>query len=318
MPIGSTTVDTDASGNASFSVVLPASLEPGSVVTSKTAELGVLRVPRRDGRASATDPGRHARLRRRRGGTPVTITGSGFLPGASVTIGGIPAANVVVDRFFHITATTPLLPPGDAPRRLRDRPEQHPARGSRWMADFLDVPAERHLPRQCRNCLPQGDHRGLRRRLLLPQQRRPARPDGRVPAKEQARPVVRAAGLHASRPLPRRRLPRALHRLDRAVRGRGQSPADAAEATTARATRFGATRWPSSCSRRSTGLVVRAGPLHTDSSATCPVLPSSPTGSRSSRRGHSPRDAAGGHYCPSSPSTRAQMASFLVKTFHLQ
>ena len=34
MPIGSTTVETDGSGNASFSVVLPIELDPGSVVTS--------------------------------------------------------------------------------------------------------------------------------------------------------------------------------------------------------------------------------------------------------------------------------------------
>ena len=34
MPIGSTTVETDGSGNASFSVVLPLELDPGSVVTS--------------------------------------------------------------------------------------------------------------------------------------------------------------------------------------------------------------------------------------------------------------------------------------------
>ncbi len=41
------------------------------------------------------------------GGTSVTIVGSNFKPGASVTIGGAPAANVVIVNSNQITATTP-------------------------------------------------------------------------------------------------------------------------------------------------------------------------------------------------------------------
>ena len=41
------------------------------------------------------------------GGTPVTITGTGFLAGASVSIGGAPATNVNVSNNTTITATTP-------------------------------------------------------------------------------------------------------------------------------------------------------------------------------------------------------------------
>ena len=41
------------------------------------------------------------------GGTSVTIVGSNFKAGASVTIGGAPAANVVVVNSNQITATTP-------------------------------------------------------------------------------------------------------------------------------------------------------------------------------------------------------------------
>jgi hypothetical protein len=41
------------------------------------------------------------------GGTSVTITGTGFLAGAGVTLGGIAATNVVVTSATQITATTP-------------------------------------------------------------------------------------------------------------------------------------------------------------------------------------------------------------------
>jgi len=44
------------------------------------------------------------------GGTPITISGSGFKSGATVTIGDVAAANVVVVDSSTITATTPLGP----------------------------------------------------------------------------------------------------------------------------------------------------------------------------------------------------------------
>src|SRR2546425_4234321 len=42
------------------------------------------------------------------GGTTVTITGTGFLSGASVTLGGTAATNVAVGRRTSVTATTPV------------------------------------------------------------------------------------------------------------------------------------------------------------------------------------------------------------------
>lgn len=44
------------------------------------------------------------------GGTPITITGSGFENGATVTIGGIAATNVQVVSSTQLTATTPVGP----------------------------------------------------------------------------------------------------------------------------------------------------------------------------------------------------------------
>ncbi len=48
------------------------------------------------------------------GGTPILLTGSGFVVGATVTIGGQPARNVVVTSGTQITAITPAGAPGSA------------------------------------------------------------------------------------------------------------------------------------------------------------------------------------------------------------
>lgn len=50
----------------------------------------------------------------RSGGTNVTITGTNFAPGMTVTIGGSAATNVVVVNASTITARTPPYPPGSA------------------------------------------------------------------------------------------------------------------------------------------------------------------------------------------------------------
>ena len=47
-------------------------------------------------------------------GSAVTITGTHFQNGATVTIGGLPAGDVVVQSSTTITATTPGLPVGPA------------------------------------------------------------------------------------------------------------------------------------------------------------------------------------------------------------
>ena len=48
------------------------------------------------------------------GGTPVTITGTGFAPGAKVTFSGVAATDVVVASTTNITAKTPASPEGKA------------------------------------------------------------------------------------------------------------------------------------------------------------------------------------------------------------
>ena len=81
------------------------------------------------------------------GGTPVSVTGTGFVPGATLTIGGVMAESVVVVGSFEIDGATPALDAGT----LNDVAVTNPATVNRtrlasaalargWLADFLDVP----------------------------------------------------------------------------------------------------------------------------------------------------------------------------------
>ena len=74
------------------------------------------------------------------GGTSVTIAGVNFQPGATVTIGFVPATNVVVSGGSEITATTPALAAGAAYDVVVDNPDLSRATRSRaWVADAADV-----------------------------------------------------------------------------------------------------------------------------------------------------------------------------------
>jgi hypothetical protein len=133
--MGSVSVQTNAEG--SFSVVFDVTLPLGSFVTSTapTSEFSACRTVTDVFPLQVLDTVPASGVAS--GGTPVTLSGSGFLPGMSVTIGGVPASNVVAVDPFHITAVTPVLPPGT----LNDIAVATSAPlVSRWMADFLDVP----------------------------------------------------------------------------------------------------------------------------------------------------------------------------------
>ena len=70
-----------------------------------------------------------------------TIGGAGFVAGATVKIGGMPATGVTVTDATHIHATVPARPAGS----LNDVAVTNPGNatgtlGEGWMADFLDVP----------------------------------------------------------------------------------------------------------------------------------------------------------------------------------
>ncbi len=74
-------------------------------------------------------------------GTAVTLTGSNFALGATVTIGGLPATDVVVVGPNQITATTPALEPGTMNDVLVVNPNgSNDALLAGFLADFSDVP----------------------------------------------------------------------------------------------------------------------------------------------------------------------------------
>jgi IPT/TIG domain len=86
------------------------------------------------------------------GGTNVAISGTGFLPGVSLTIGGVMAENVVVIGPAEIDASAPALAPGSlndvvvvdaSASRFGSHPRLVRATlASGWLADFLDVPQD--------------------------------------------------------------------------------------------------------------------------------------------------------------------------------
>ena len=75
------------------------------------------------------------------GGTAITITGTGFVAGATVTIGGVAASGVDVTSETTASATTPAVPPGT----LKDVTLVNPdtlsgTLADGWFAEFTDVP----------------------------------------------------------------------------------------------------------------------------------------------------------------------------------
>jgi hypothetical protein len=74
------------------------------------------------------------------GGSGMTIGGDGFVPGATVSIGGAAATADVVDPAT-ITATAPALSPGTLNDLTVTNPDTSSATvPNAWFADFLDVP----------------------------------------------------------------------------------------------------------------------------------------------------------------------------------
>ncbi len=135
--LGATQVTTDGSGDATFDLTLPMTIQPGQPVA-----------------ATATDPnGNTSEFSQRlvyaidpvagpaAGGTTITLSGSNFVAGASVTVGGLPATNVNVTGSTTATAQTPALTPGsvhDVTLSNTDGTAGTLVKG--FVADFLDVP----------------------------------------------------------------------------------------------------------------------------------------------------------------------------------
>jgi IPT/TIG domain len=135
--IGTTHVTADATGTATFDATLAATIAVGSHVSAtatdsqgNTSEFSQ-RLPwfvnPNFGPASA--------------GTAIGVGGTDFQPGATATVGGVPATNVNVNSWTSLTATTPELSPGT----LNDIVVTDPDGASGTLeggfaTDFLDVP----------------------------------------------------------------------------------------------------------------------------------------------------------------------------------
>ena len=134
--LGSSSVTTDGAGFAAIDVTLPVDVAANDPVS-----------------ATATDPlGNTSEFSQRlplfvfptsgapAGGTNLSITGTDFQAGATVTIGGIAAGNVVFNNSNSINATSPLLPAGTVNDLTVSNPDgSEGTLPKAWVADFLDV-----------------------------------------------------------------------------------------------------------------------------------------------------------------------------------
>jgi hypothetical protein len=140
--IGTAQVTTDGSGNAPFTISTLPAVETGSRIS-----------------VTATDPsGNTSEFSQRlpfsinvpsgppAGGTALNLSGTNFLAGAAVTIGGVPATGVVVNSYTSISATTPVLPAGTANDLVVTNTDTTTGTLVKaFVADFLDVPSSQQF-----------------------------------------------------------------------------------------------------------------------------------------------------------------------------
>jgi IPT/TIG domain/S-layer homology domain len=135
--IGSAQVTTNASGNGSFHVTTLDATPVGSriSVTATDPDGNTSEFSQRLDFSDNVHSGDSA------GGTALTISGTNFLSGLSVTIGGTPATGVSVDSYTSLSATTPALNPGTANDIVVTNTDETTGTLVKgFVADFLDVP----------------------------------------------------------------------------------------------------------------------------------------------------------------------------------
>ncbi len=135
--LGAVQVSTDGSGNASIDATLPVATEAGARISMTATNSAT-------GRTSEFSPHLPFSVTPRSGpstvGIPITIFGTDFAAGATVTIGGQPATGVSVSNSGIITATSPVLAAGtvnDLVVTNTDGTSGALVKG--WVSDFLDV-----------------------------------------------------------------------------------------------------------------------------------------------------------------------------------
>ena len=135
--IGSGQVTTDGTGTGTYDVATLAATAAGSRISVTATDPGgntsefSQRLPFSVNVRSG-DPG---------GGTVLVISGTNFLAGATVEIGGQPATGVAVNSYTSLDATTPALTPGTANDIVvTNLDETNGTLVKGFVADFLDVP----------------------------------------------------------------------------------------------------------------------------------------------------------------------------------
>jgi plastocyanin len=252
-------------------------------------------------------------------GTAVTITGTNFLPGATLMIGGLAATGVSVVNDTTITATTPAaLAPGllDDVSVTTDNPD--PVVGTLtggWLADFLDVPQAHPLHAYVEKLIRNGVTAGCGMGNYCP--------DDSVTRAQMAvfllkgehgggyAPPICAATIFTDVPCPGGTDVDWVNQLhsEGITGGCGNGdycPSDPVRRDQMSAfllkAQHGASYVPPTC----TGIFT---------DVTCPSLFANWIEQLFHESITGGCDAT--HYCPADPSTRGQMAVFLVKTFNL-
>jgi len=136
--IGSTQVTTDGSGNVNFDTLLSdpnAAAMPIITVTATDPSGNTSEFSQAVIYASTPRSGPPA------GGVTVTLTGTHFVSGASVTFGGVPGTNVMFTNDTSMTAVAPALPAATVNDIVVTNNDGTAGTLKKaWIVDFLDVP----------------------------------------------------------------------------------------------------------------------------------------------------------------------------------
>jgi hypothetical protein len=134
--LGETLVSTDGNGTAVFDVTLAPTIADGAHVSATATDdqgnTSEFSQPMARAAIPASGPAS--------GGTAIGVGGTDFLPGATVTIGGVPATDVNVVSFTALSATTPALTAGTLNDvEVSDSDGASGRVEGAFVADFLDV-----------------------------------------------------------------------------------------------------------------------------------------------------------------------------------
>ena len=135
--IGTTQVTSDGSGNATFDATLPVATAAGTRITATATDPLGNTSEFSQGLAFSSSPAAGPPA----AGTTLTIKGTDFAAGATVTVGGVAATNVNVSSATTLTAKTPALGAGLANDiRVQNTDLTFGTLVKAFVSDFLDVP----------------------------------------------------------------------------------------------------------------------------------------------------------------------------------